>query len=430
MLRHHLRPLLHAATLLFAVVSFSCAVVGQSTWTVDSSAPADFAEISDAVLAAADGDTILVRSGNYDRFEVIGKGLCIEAEGSVTIASSIGVTPFVRIANTTASQTVTLRNVLIVAGTAGLQDIAFMVADCDGPVLLQDVRLSTFYSGHPLDVRNCASLTLSRCQLQSSTTFHGVLGGVLVGPAVYHAAAVRSSRLWIYDSSFEGGYGGGSFLFGGQVQPASVGGIALALHGSELFASNSTFVGGSTSNNPVSVCALGADGSAGILMAPWSGVPSTGRLIGCQATGGTAGLGSCGNGNGTPGLGIDAPAGAVTLLPGPAPTASIERVARPGETATLEIIGQAGDGVLLAWSIQFAVAIDLPAQPAGLHIGQPLNIVGLGVVSPAGTLSLPLAVPTLPSSVSLSFPLQAFTLSGAAFLDAGPQMLTILGPGL
>lgn len=424
------RTFLFAAKLTLAVAGLAGAALGQRTWTVARSGPADFVEISDAVAAAADGDTVLVRSGVYDRFEVIGKGLVIEAEGSVTVSSPIGVTPFVRIANTTASQSVTLRNVTIVAGTAGLQDIAFAVADCDGPVLLQDVLLSTFYSGHPLAVRNCASLTLSRCQLQSSTTFHGVLGGAVVGPAVYHAATVESSRLWIYDSSFEGGYGGGSFWLGGQVHQASVGGMGLAMRGSELFASNSTFVGGSTSNNPANACAPGADGSPGIQMTPWGGVPSTGRLLDCQATGGSAGLGSCGNSNGTVAVGIDAPAGAATLLPGPFPTATIERVLRPGETATLEIAGQAGDGVLLAWSTRFAAAIALPGQPAGLHIGQPLNVIGLGVVPPAGALTLAFGVPTLPASVSLSFTLQPFALSGSAFLDAGPQMLTILGAGL
>jgi endonuclease YncB( thermonuclease family) len=48
---------------LFAVLS--PAARSQTTWTIDDDGPADFPEISAAVAAASDGDTLLVRAGAY-----------------------------------------------------------------------------------------------------------------------------------------------------------------------------------------------------------------------------------------------------------------------------------------------------------------------------------------------------------------------------
>jgi pectin methylesterase-like acyl-CoA thioesterase len=47
---------------------------------VDASGGGDFTTLQAAVNAAADGDTLLVRSGSYDGFLLTGKGLSIVAE--------------------------------------------------------------------------------------------------------------------------------------------------------------------------------------------------------------------------------------------------------------------------------------------------------------------------------------------------------------
>jgi len=60
-----------------------CVFVGTAsakTWYVDDSGGADFTKIRDAVSAAGDGDTIIVRDGWYYETIVVNKSLTIRSE--------------------------------------------------------------------------------------------------------------------------------------------------------------------------------------------------------------------------------------------------------------------------------------------------------------------------------------------------------------
>ena len=75
-----------------AVLAF-CAplALSQSVLVVDSSGAGDFLDIQPAVLAAADGDHLLVRAGNYGPVLIAGKGLSILADRGATVTVNGGV---------------------------------------------------------------------------------------------------------------------------------------------------------------------------------------------------------------------------------------------------------------------------------------------------------------------------------------------------
>lgn len=64
-----------------------------SVLVVDPTDSNQYANIEDAVDAAAAGDVILVRSGNYGGFDVVGKGVTIveDAGHTATIVSPVNV---------------------------------------------------------------------------------------------------------------------------------------------------------------------------------------------------------------------------------------------------------------------------------------------------------------------------------------------------
>ncbi|HLU38404.1 MAG TPA: hypothetical protein VK081_03410, partial [Planctomycetota bacterium] len=75
--------------LLLAVLATAPAALAQRTWVVDvNNGPGtDFFDIPPAVAAAAPGDLIVVRAGQYNGFST-NKGLRMVGEGAVLLAPS------------------------------------------------------------------------------------------------------------------------------------------------------------------------------------------------------------------------------------------------------------------------------------------------------------------------------------------------------
>ncbi|RLI80702.1 hypothetical protein DRP04_07830 [Archaeoglobales archaeon] len=80
--------------LLLVIFLFLTANASAKTWYVDDSGNADFTKISDAIKAAKDGDTIIVRDGYYREYIQIKRILTIKSENGsdrTTIDGSVDI---------------------------------------------------------------------------------------------------------------------------------------------------------------------------------------------------------------------------------------------------------------------------------------------------------------------------------------------------
>lgn len=80
--------------LLLVIFLFLTANASAKTWYVDDSGNADFTKISDAIKAAKDGDTIIVRDGYYREYIQIKKSITIKSENGpdrTTIDGSVDI---------------------------------------------------------------------------------------------------------------------------------------------------------------------------------------------------------------------------------------------------------------------------------------------------------------------------------------------------
>jgi hypothetical protein len=157
----------------------------QQLWTVDDNAAADFTTIQDAVNAAANGDAILVQSGNYAGFQVVGKGLAILGDPLAPPQLSGPIT----IAQTAAGQTVVVAQ------------------------LTQTFAIWPYGSSNGLTVSSCAgALRIEDC------TFRGQKGGpagsgVRVdqsGDVIFSASTAQGGEgIQVGNTGFSTSYGGG-----------------------------------------------------------------------------------------------------------------------------------------------------------------------------------------------------------------------------
>ncbi len=121
----------------------------------------DFVDIPPAVAAAAPGDLIVVRAGTYSGFTVR-EGIRILGEGAICGSVEVRSIPV--------SEQCSLTGLTIDGDS---QSGSFTVADCVGPVLIQDVRLTVDWppSGLPfqgLRVLRSASVGLTNCDATGS----------------------------------------------------------------------------------------------------------------------------------------------------------------------------------------------------------------------------------------------------------------------
>ena len=199
-----------------------------------------FAQISAAVAAAQDGDTILVESGWYAPFTVDGKGLTIVAEAGATV--TIGVLGLVPQRSTvralTANQTVVIRGIdgpFLLFGNAGavrLEDCAIVgePGDCS-PLGCQPATAG-------VEVIDSASVAITRCAVTGGAgdryvipPFDLCIGG---GPGL----RVAGSTTVLYDTSVAGGAGAGA-CGAGPATDATPGAVVDGLAPQHRFAATS-----------------------------------------------------------------------------------------------------------------------------------------------------------------------------------------------
>ncbi|MEM7309179.1 MAG: hypothetical protein AAF682_21015 [Planctomycetota bacterium] len=425
--------MLRLAPAALALSLVPAAASAQVIWTVDDNGPADFVSVQDAIDAAADGDTILVRTGNYGTLVVDGKGLTIQGEPGAVLSVFLFAAPIIVIRNIAADQAVHLRGFETSALGVAEQETTVIDA-CDGPVLLEDISYpgSIGGSGEPVEISDCASVTLVRCSLIAPATFASYSLFTFFSHVPYRGLIATDSNVFLYDTVVRGSSGISAAVDFAITIPPGTSGAGVVLRDSTLLASGCTFTGGSGGGDPSGLCYAGEDGQAGLeLLALPAGPGSTARLIDCTINGGSGGNGGCGLADG-----VDAPDQQVDALsqvidlPGSARSFSSVSPAQDGTVLTLSLTGDPGDEVLLHVSEGAVPGLFLAPFNIALHMSLPVGVLALGTVPPGGTLNVPLPIPSLPGLDYFRFVGQALFLSGTGFHDGGPSTLLVLGGAL
>lgn len=208
---------------------------------------ADYAEIQAAVDAAQDGDVVLVRSGQYAAFEIVGKSVGVVAD----LGAAVDVDSRITVRDVTDSGVVLLQGLHVSGSFASTALVAYSI---DGTLWVEDCALrgGDFGSFGPdglgADVTDCRSLVLLRCFVQ------GAPGFFLEGGMGMH---VRNSQVYVGSSVIEGGAG-----LGGQFgAPSGPGGTAAMQDGGMIVLAGSTLTGGDGgSGGSFPLCSPGGDG--------------------------------------------------------------------------------------------------------------------------------------------------------------------------
>ncbi len=298
----------------------SVAMAQSSVWVVDDDGGVgvDFLQISAAVNAAFDGDTILVREGCYDSVTIESKALVIQADRGAFVelrdANQVGS---LIIRELQAEQSVIVRGVHARHGSAGIAFFpALQIESCAGPVLVEDGSYSPAPVGHGTGnadaarVVDSASVTISRCSLDGMASTTGNSRGLIS----------INSLVFLYDSMVS------------NVESLAGEGAAWVTGGA-LYASGCQF----------QVNAIGS--ASGVVLTDQSpgccesqlrmGDPATGRFLDCTFA------------PGNNGESVLVESGESTFLPGSATTFEVSSPAREGESFTLTFQGDPGAFVLL-----------------------------------------------------------------------------------
>ena len=322
------------------LATLSVRASAQSVWIVGPTPGPDvaFVQIQDAVNAASDGDIILVRSGTYTEVTIDGKSLSIQAEpgAAVDIGAPFGFGSVV-IQNTAADQPVSVRGIDAPLGSDGIIfQAGLVVADCAGPVLVEDGVYIPTPIGHPagmaegVAVSNSTSVTLVRCTMLSIETFPGFH----IDPGL----RVVNSNVQVFESTATGT--SGIELLGGSV-----------------------FVAGSLITGDVDALTL----SASFLEDPEATVLDTTFVRGAL------------------GQDIRINAGTANELLGTRRSYAHSSPVREGEATLETYVGEPFELVLLAFSPALVPGALVPEFFGSMHLGTPLVLRNRGLLNAAGT---------------------------------------------
>jgi hypothetical protein len=420
---------------LFALLA---APAGAGVLTVAADGSGDFTSINSAVLAAADGDTLVVRPGSYGAFTVGGtKSLSILSDGTglVQVNGPIGVL------NGAAGRTFVFSGLtstgLVGSGTS-FQGFGFWAVNSAASVRVQDCSF-TGAAGDPegweLDtsswtvevtghaagwagvwLEDCSgSIAFNDCAIVGGggtdmTTFSIGDCGCSYGQPGGDAVRVENCVVALADCDTKGGVGCAADRQGG------VGGSGLWVQSGTAIVSGGTWegaAGGGAWDYIGSV--FGGSGGDGIHAAPGATVWVRDAL----ALGG-AGGGSLSGDIGAPGSPVD---GSAALFAGHARSLSVGNPALVGGTLSVTLTGQPGDVAMLFVSATTGV---LPSLKFGgsLLVGSALTLP-LGVLPGSGQLVLTSPVPAIAPLLELPVFLQglAGVPGDAAFTGAATIVL-------
>lgn len=391
---------------------------------VSSSGLVEFTHIQTAILAAAEGDVIVVGNGTYPGFVIDGKGVSVVAmQGHQALIEGP-----VRVRNVPAGSTVLLSG-LQVAATYALPTNASPPPVLELAANAGSVRVEACRIGHVVVPPSCSRLwgvtaahlidspdvSFVDCELSGSdgTTNHWSLYLCDGMPGGHGLLMEQGSRAALENTSVRGGLGGHGGIFGGD------GGSGARVLDSWLFATNSAFQGGRGGNAQDTFAYQDGHGGHGV----FSNAPSHLVHVDCTFTAGMAGWGT---GNGLPGQPLAGP-GTSEALPGPTPVLLAPRLAVAGGTASLVLGGVPGDEVRVArrprgdfryWALARGVWF--------LPFPSPLAVIPEALVPALGTAFLDVTLSSVPSRAALLHLQSHHTpLSGPARVSPGRVVVLI-----
>ncbi|MEM7310828.1 MAG: hypothetical protein AAF682_29425 [Planctomycetota bacterium] len=378
--------------------------------------PGAFLGIQGAVLSASDGDTILVKEGEYPEFEVAGKSVTILAEqgADVRIVPTFASEPIpLVVRDLAADQAVVVRGIRLLPDVLGPLEPAVQLLDNLGAVLLEDVHVETFpgWASLALLVENCAAVVLTRCSFRAGFCIEPCPGGELI-----------DSSVTLYDTQLFGADGLPTGLF----LPAGPGGAGLAVSGGRVFAAGCTFQGGSGGPSGPEEC--NAEAGDGLVLgagAPTVTVRDTLLAPGLPGTGGLSDP-PCADLEGQP---LVVVSGAFQELAGDARSLVASAPVREGEALALTFGGTPGELAFLAFSNALAPSF-LPPVAGDFVLAKPFGIVFSGELDASGTLADSVPVGELgPGVLALPVQLQAIHLTGLGGAFVGAPSSTVLLDG-
>lgn len=361
----------------------------QSVHVVDAAAGpgSDFTSLQSAIDAAADGDSILVRSGAYvgpggpffpGPITINGKSLAIEADAGATVTLGQGML----VQNVDASRWLFVRGLTVAC------DKTFTASNCAGPLWFEEITVPGSCAGVASQTFagtfNCQQVVLDRCSFSGG-------GGFPFAQTTSNAFQITSSSVHAYDSSFHGGGSNG-------VSPSSYG---LRIVSGFLMASGCSFQGGGVNGGVP--C-----GGPGL----WLGAGSpTVWLRDDTIVGGEGGCFSA--------LQVDS--GSALPMSGTARHFDAGSPVRGGATSTVSFDGEAGDVLLLMLSLEPGTLFKF-GLGGTLQLGLPLlTTLVLGPLASGDPLVLSAPTAPLPPGI------EGFVVFVQAGYWQGPGQLVLAG---
>lgn len=355
-----------------------------------------FHEIQEAVLAAQDGDTILVRPApgflRYQGIEIAGKALTIAVDSAAGMARVRSVT----VRDLPAGKTVVLSRLEVIQGFIGVPP-SIWLHDNAGSVRL----VACTSTGGPWDAAaglgiesSSGSTALAACTLTGGA---GGGGDEVDGFPGAAGLELEDALAAFYDCTITGGEGG--FLYiADHAGPGGAGALAAQQTlPTRLFLANSSVQGGP--GGFLFWCLFGTvSGDGGPGLALGAGTSAT-RLETTIAGGAGGALPGCGTSGATgqalvgPGVLVGNPTSALRLT---TPT-----VAREQQTIALTFDGTPGDDLVLFCGLQttyreWADGVQL-VRPGGVPFFTQRGPIG--TLDSSGTFGLELTLPELPAGL-------------------------------
>lgn len=364
----------------------------------------DFEQIQDAVMAAADGDVLLVKPGTYTTVRISNKSLTIVGDGGVP-----EIERSVRVLDLSAEKLVVLQNLRNkgIGATFGYKH-GLEILDCQGQVVVD----SCIWSGVAAP-RVGVSVERSDAVTISNTTCVGLYGPEPAGSGGA-GLLVIDSRVSIENCTLRGGSGGNGDS-GPDLLDGGDGGHAIEVDGTSarVHVAGTTLIGGKGGQED---CSFGECGEVGLggsaVVAAGSGALITLRENDLQP-----GLGGVPHSSGgtelAPALSIDP---GNTLIDHASASVSLgsNSPVRSADTIELTLDGPPGDLATL-WFSAAPGWEPLLGKEGVFQLGFPLALntaLLLGSFPADGALSLSLTAPALPAGLeAMSVFAQSVTIS-------------------
>ena len=430
-------------------------------WIVDDDGPADFAEIQDAITHAKNGDTILVRPGEYDGFTIVQKGLKIIGAGKDKVTIRGGPYYFLQIYDLNGVSE------LYLSGFTGIGLAATSYAsDNHGLIVMSDV-VATNEPGvgnvSGPDFFYCDRCFLSRLEVvpDGILSASGYLGGLglydgkfaLSGCSVTGdeggyslcsagkgdtGISAGKGRHYIARTSCYGGVGGITYWFDywDQVCPCrgGAGGYGFVFSGDSTAIvagdGSQVFQGGEGGESQFSwywnCWTYSGDGGNALWIYP---DPGKKRLVlsGMNLVPGMAGYSPDANKEGEDGIAIEGDASVIETPDFPIPTLEASGDFRPAGNVRLRYFGTPGDYVLTFVSSEFGFQNVKGIAGFPLHAlpgGEIFRISETGLIPQGGVLDLDFPLPDDDDLVGLILCLQGVTFPTSGSPPGSPAHLT------